>query len=595
MTAPSDSQLRPRPLALDGSPALLLGPNGRTGVVLIEDWGYEGLCARRSLRLLAELLAREGYPVLRFDLPGMGGSAIAPEAVTGIDMLDTALDAAVEALQREAGASQIVLAGLGLGTLLAARRMARNRHGIGALVLMAPLLSGRLYLREAQIRGAMIAERTRIAPELPDGAAMSVAGLAMSEGLSRDIRAASLGEAAIPCKCPVLCLPRPGRTGEEDFATALLGNSTDAASVPFAGYDDLVTDPTLSTPPLADLAAIGKWVRQTLPSAPSPAPSAAAAAAPSDGLPAGLSARVTGLGFCEDVVTLGRRGTLVGTWCEPEEHALRGRTILFLTAGGTPRAGWGLATRETARDLARQGIASLRLDVSDIGDSAAAPGAPDPVHYSARQQEDIADALAFLETREAGEIIATGACSGAYLALRGAIADPRIKGAVCVNLQRFLWDPRENIGDLLRFDHGDTADYARKLFDPARMKKLLKGDVPVLALIGFLIRRALNRLERASAPYALGLTTSSRLHRQINTDLATLNQRGQRTDLIYSEGDPGLAFLGQALGPRGRDAGRYAGLTVTFLGDTDHNLTPLSARKVVRDALLRQAMERKGS
>lgn len=588
MTAPSDSQLRPRPLALDGSPALLLGPNGRTGVVLIEDWGYEGLCARRSMRLLAELLARDGYPVLRFDLPGMGGSVLAPEAVSGIDMLDAALDAAIEALQRETGAEQIVLVGLGLGTLLAGRRMARNRQGIGALVLMAPLLSGRLYLREAQIRGAMIAERTRIAPELPDGAAMSVAGLVLSEGLSRDIRAASLGEAAIPCACPVMCLPRPGRTGEEDFAAALLANCTGAASIPFAGYDDLVTDPTLSAPPLAELAAIGTWVCQTLPSAPSPAASNHVGESARSPVPG--PALLTGKGFREELVTLGRRGTLVGTWCQPDGQARRERTILFLTAGGTPRAGWGLATRETARDLARQGIASLRLDVSDIGDSAAAPGAPYPVHYSAGQQEDITDALTFLERRDAGEIIATGACSGAYLALRGAIADPRIKGAVCVNLQRFLWDPRENIGDLLRFDHGDTADYARKLFDPARIRKLFKGDVPVFALIGFLIRRAYNRFERASAPYALGLTTSSRLRRQIHGDLTTLERRGQTVDLIYSENDPGLPFLAQVLGARGKDAGKYRNLRLTFLRDTDHNLTPISARTTVRNTLLRHAL-----
>lgn len=583
MTATSDSNQLPRPLALDGSPALLLGPSGRTGVVLIEDWGYEGLCARRSMRLLAELLAREGYPVLRFDLPGMGGSLDCPESIEGIDRLDQALDAAIDALKAEAGAEQIVLAGLGLGALLAARRMARNRQSIGALVLLAPLLSGRLYLREAQIRGAMIAERTRVAPDLPEGAAMSVAGLPMSTGLARDIKAASLGEAAIPDDCPVLCLPRPGRTGEEEFAAALLANCQIAASIPLSGYDAMMTDPTLAEAPIADIQAIADWLQRVLPNTPS---SATGPETPRSLVPALLK----GNGFCEELVTLGRRGSLVGTLCMPAGQVRRGRTVLFLTAGGTPRTGWGMATRETARDLARQGIASLRLDVSDIGDSAAAPGAPSPVHYSARQQEDIADALAFLETRNAGEIIATGACSGAYLALRGAIADARIKGAVCVNLQRFLWDPRENIGDLLRFDHGDTADYARKLFDPARIKKLLKGEVPVFALIGFLIRRALNRIERASAPYALGLTTSSRLRRHINNDLATLDRRGQTVDLIYSENDPGLPFLAQTLGARGKDASKYSNLRLTFLDATDHNLTPISARTTVRDTLLRHAL-----
>ena len=120
---------------------------------------------------------------------------------------------------------------------------------------------------------------------------------------------------------------------------------------------------------------------------------------------------------------------------------------------------------------------------------------------------------------------------------------------------------------------------------------MLRGDVPVFALIGFLIRRALNRLERASAPYALGLTTSSRLRRQISNDLMTLERRGQTVDLLYSEDDPGLPFLTQALGVRGKDAGKYMRLNLAFLDATDHNLTPKAARKAVADRLLRQSLE----
>ncbi|NBN79403.1 alpha/beta fold hydrolase [Microvirga tunisiensis] len=597
MDALSNVSRRQRPVLIGQEPGLLLGDPGQTGVLLIEDWGYEGLCARRSFRMLAELLADAGYPVLRADLPGMGGSTRAPEALVGIADLDLATDAALATLKEEGGCRRIVLAGMGLGSLLAVRRAVRNRSDVAALVLMAPMISGRLALREAQIRSAMIAERTRVPVEAGQAGSVTVAGLSMGPGLVADIRGSSFGEAAIPDGFPVLILPRPGRSGEEEFAAALLAGNPNAASHGFSGYDDLITDPTLAEPPLADFAVVRDWLLrhhapEPLPAAPAPsrAPSASLAQVSASG-------RIGGEGYEEEVLVLGRRGNLVGTLCLPTlpgsgAETAKDPAVLFLTAGGTPRAGWALSMRESARALAREGITSLRLDLADIGDSSAVPGAQVPEHYHPRQLEDLADALDLLAARGHARVIATGACSGAYLALRGAIADPRIEAAVCVNLQRFLWDPREKIGNLLRFDHDNTVAYARKLFDRERLLRLIKGEVPVAALLGFLVSRAWTKLERATAPYALGLTLSSRLRRQVQSELAGLARRGLRLDLIYSEGDPGLAFLAPALGPDGRDAARYPGLSVTFLDGTDHNLTPIRARQTVL-AHLRKAAGRR--
>ncbi|MFX8848546.1 hypothetical protein ABTM68_19785, partial [Acinetobacter baumannii] len=43
---------------------------GARAVLICQPQGFEDLCARKSLRVLAERLAGVGMPVLRYDAPG---------------------------------------------------------------------------------------------------------------------------------------------------------------------------------------------------------------------------------------------------------------------------------------------------------------------------------------------------------------------------------------------------------------------------------------------------------------------------------------------------------------------------------------------
>ncbi|MEH0071204.1 alpha/beta fold hydrolase [Pannonibacter sp. Pt2-lr] len=567
------------PVALTHEPALVMGPPARTGVILIEDWGYTGLCARRSMRLLAERLAVAGYPVLRFDLPGMGASLRNPEDIGSLEEAATALDEAAEALSAARACDRFIFAGLGLGALLALDRVARQPQSAAALILMAPPVSGRSWLRENQLNAAMIAERTGVSTPPVPGIAFHVAGIAMTEGLAGAIRSRRMTAQDIPASLPVLVMPRPGRTAEEDFASDLAAMHTKATRLDFSGYDAMVTDPTLSLAPLDDLGGIALWLEHAL-------PAEAPAREPAPAKPAVLTTAF----FYEETVMLGRYSQMAGTWCtsfSPPETA--GPVVLAFSAGGTPRTGWAHGMRDMARALAARGIASLRVDASDIGDSVATPEGLYPVHYSAPQMQDVTDALDWLSAHGYSQVIATGACSGAYLALRGAVADTRIKAAVCVNLQRLLWDRREDIADLLHFGHDDAAGYAGKLLDPDKLRKLLSGGVPVRRLLKYMAGRVLQKAEEKTAPWAMGLTPSSRLQRQIAADLALVSERGQVIDLIYSPGDPGLPYLERALGPDGAKAASIPGVSVTFLGKADHNLTPPEARAVWLDHLLKAA------
>jgi alpha-beta hydrolase superfamily lysophospholipase len=580
------------PFAMSGTFAVLHSARGAVGVVIAGAWGYEDLCARRSMRLLADQLAAAGYPALRFDWPGTGDAAGSAADVEGLARYEAAVDAACTTLRAQPGVEEIVLLGLGLGATLALKAVADGRQAPVALALLAPVVKGRTYLRELQARAAMIGEITGATPDRAAGEMLSIGGLGLGERLAEEIRAldvsALAGLADLP---PAFVLHRPGKAMEEAFGKAASAGHAGERHV-FAGYDDLMSDPTASICPQADFDRLVGWLVRTLP------PRSCDVSPVS---PQASDLRLAD-GAQEMPLAFGPQGNLVGVWCEPVERLPGARPVVFLNSGATPRAGWARGATEAARTLAGRGIASLRIDLADIGDSRPQAGGPPIVHYHPSQLADLAAALDVVETRGfcAGAVV-TGTCSGAYLALNGAVADARVRKVVAVNLQRFLWDPRDDVAEVLRFGHTSAVDYGRKMLSADKWKRILSGQTNAVALARSLLRRGFRRAERDFAPWLFGLAPFSRLYASVHANLAMLRDRGTDVTLVYSDGDPGLAQLPVFFGKDLRRRVSYPNLAMVELSDADHNLTQRAARAelvdllaaaaVAEDAAARQAAE----
>lgn len=562
-----------RPLAFADTFGRLHPAEGGTGVVVCEPWGYEALCARRSLRILADRLAGLGYPVLRYDQPGSGDAAGEAGAADSLAPFRETLAAACVALVGETGVKRIVLAGVGLGGALAALHAAGDPQKVAGLVLLAPVVKGRTWLREVQARAAMIGELTGIAPQPDADEALAIAGLPMPQGLADDIRGIDLSTLAVPDRVAVLTLVRDGRPAEAALAEALACRSGGAQGV-FAGHDDMMGDPTGAVPPLADFARIEDWLSAVLP------------AGGRDGdTPLGLGgpARLAGKGFVEEALVFGPADNLYGIWCAPAGTVIEGvHPAIFMSTGGNPQSGWARGTVEAARALARAGVPSLRFDVADIGDSRPVPGGPAVVHYHEGQKRELAAALDLALARaSAGGAVVVGACGGAYLAFNGAVDDGRVAHVVALNLQRFLWDPRDDVAEVLRFGHTSARDYGRKMLSTEKWKRVLSGKTSAFGILRSLANRAYRAGERRLAPWLFGLLPFSRLYRRVHANLASLSARGTKVELLFSEGDPGLAQMDVFFGNGWGRLEAYPNVSVAMIAGADHNLTRRDARDVL--------------
>jgi pimeloyl-ACP methyl ester carboxylesterase len=118
----------------------------RRGIVICYPFGQEYMRAHRALRMLADMVARKGYHVFRFDYRGTGDSAGQLEQYSPFDWLDD-IEAAVQELRDVAGLQRIGLLGLRLGALLA-KEVSARRADIEQLLLWDPVVSGAEYLSE---------------------------------------------------------------------------------------------------------------------------------------------------------------------------------------------------------------------------------------------------------------------------------------------------------------------------------------------------------------------------------------------------------------------------------------------------------------
>jgi pimeloyl-ACP methyl ester carboxylesterase len=565
------------PVTFDGILGKLHRPDASRasglGVVLVPPHGVEALAATKSLRILAETLADRGHAVLRFDLPGTADSLGSDTDPGRLNAWIGAARAAAACLMAQGGASGIVMSGLRFGAAIAALA-ATGCDSFAGLMLLDPVVKGRLYARELALTARALAEGARLDPDetaTDDG--LLIAGLPTTNETLSAIRTVDIGRQEPPA-VPTLVLHRPGAADAASLTTSWASRGTLTVE-PIGGFEAISLSPTMARTPREIIARAADWL---------------------DSLPVLLSrpaqamgpARLAGPGFTEEALVFGEAGRLFGVLCEPQVPAEGKPALLIVNAGRNSHVGWARSGVLLARELAAQGVASLRMDLAGIGDGRDRPGAPDTVDavlYHPANAPQVTEAVDLLARRGYDHLTLLGACSGAYLALHHAAADPRIGGLILVNIQRFVWRPGETVEDAIASAYPLASSYAGKVFEGRAWRRLLTGERKVLPLIREFSRRIGKRVA-AIRP--------SEETRQARLLMKTLARRNVAVDLVFSENDAGLGDLALHFGRGGRWLVREGLAPISVVPGVDHDMTPPWARQLVLDRVSAVARRRAG-
>jgi len=451
--------------------------------------------------------------------------------------------AAAGELQRRTGVKRVILMGFRFGVLTASLASAKC-DAVSALIAIAPLTSGKRYLSELrmiQMASGKVSDIRHPAGARP----MEVGGFTLSAATVSALTGTDLSALNLPNLPDVLVIDRSDIQGARAWADSLSQRGARVQYAALPGFARMMmTQPHLSLVPQSMIAATRDWLSGLAirdPEHPSGIPPAWNSATQDRQLE--LAPARSGDMLSEVPVLLACEPPVFGIVTEPRPGEMGRRAVILLNAGATHHVGPNRMYVTLARRWAERGDLVLRIDLAGLGDGAAVAGRSEIEVYPSEAVEQIRATVEFIRG-EYGitNIAAAGLCSGAYHALRAAVAKVPVSQIVMVNPLNFNWNQGDTHDDLQWLGYKHNPDmYLRQVVPSKFWKKLFSGQINwrrLLKLYGCYGYELIQWVARDCAR-ALRLP----LPRDLGSELEQVAARGVDIVFVFSRGDPGIALL----------------------------------------------------
>src|SRR5271154_1063781 len=387
----------------------------RTGVVVCPPFGRDYQNANYTLRCLGDEMTALGVCTLRFDYDGTGDSA-----GTGneLERVKACLDSIIAAVapMRASGVGSVFVVGVGLGATLAAL-VGEDDGNIDGLVLWDPEPSGKAYLSWQRALSAMSFN----VPTMTTDGSVDAPGMLFDALTAADLRKLDLSNLR-ESQTPMLVLVRPDRDATR-LQNRLRGELVEWGEA--IGHSRMIDDVTQPAVPREAVERIVEWVGTHAQHEPQPISVPGWTGPMSMPGPSGRSSIV------ETPVWVGETG-LFGVVTESPVHNA-GPTAIFLSVANGHRVGPARMWVDLARRWAEQGLRSIRIDFSGLGDS--------PLRHKEQKEfdwcapaafDDVEEVARWVSPSDPSDVILVGLCASGYQAIDSAFhLKPR--GVVAIN------------------------------------------------------------------------------------------------------------------------------------------------------------------
>jgi alpha/beta superfamily hydrolase len=559
------------------------------GILICPPIGHEQIHSHRSLRHLADALARSGLSVVRFDYHGTGDSGGSDEDGERVAAWLANIRDGHDWLRQQLGCRRISLVGLRVGAALAVQAAAELP--VDGLLLWAPVIKGRSYVREMNALSLTGAAQ----PSATSAEGIEAAGFVLTGETARDLSDVDLLRSRPLCR-RALVLTRDDGPGDERLLRHLqaLGIETRQAAAP--GYADMMAEPHYSQVPRTAIAQIIEWLEEDATAGETTAEAPRPHAVESVLLP---EQRIR-----ERAVHLSQQPRLFGILSEPATAPREDVPVVVLVnAGSSYRVGPNRLYVTLARQLAVQGFRSLRLDLCGLGDSVSPNSERENDPYPATAFRDVDLALRYLQTHLAARrVVLMGLCSGAYAAFQSAVqlASPVLVESVLINPLTFFW--REGMSlevsaaSQLRSFQAGLASLRR----PSKWLKLLSGrsKMGIAGAVRMLFQRwrlgclARRRATLASARDHINGSPAHPQHEDLPGDLERAARSGRHLAFFFARSDPGHALLLLGAKHQVHELGRAGRLSLHFIEDADHTFSRRHSRRALAQRVAEHLAQR---
>ncbi len=545
-------------------------------IVFCPTFGHEYMVSYRAMRKLAIRLAAAGFPVVRLDYAGTGDAFDAPQQAYALDLWRQNIRDAIVFVKERTGLTQVSLLGLRLGALIAAD-IARELD-VASLVLIAPAMNGRMFVRELQSLH-MIKAKENLAPEKMDND--EAIGYHLPAELREHMSSLDLTKMNGLRTSQVLVLTRDDGLGHE----AKVIKNLEAQGLAVERYDGegyaklMSFDSALSEVPTRMWEKVVDWFDLHYPGTVQALESKTE-----------LRQAAAAEQFVERIRIINGMVALVTS---PQEGVRKERPVLVMSnVGANHRAANHRLYVRIARHLAAHGFTVVRFDKRGLGDSPAQAPELDNQIYAV---EGIDDTIRIMDAIEAEfgteKFMLAGICSGAYFAYKVANKDPRVQGVSLINILTFDWQPGDSVEVARSQSIHSTNYYWKAAFEWATWKKLFQGKVHLRVIARELWPRIKGKVKAGFA--ALGerlLGTSPELTPPAQA-LIGLLERKIHVHGVFDSSDAGIDLWEKHLGAHKHRLARSPYYQIDVVDGSDHTFTPRWSQEWILEVLLRHYLK----
>ncbi len=528
---------------------------------------------------------------MRFDYQGTGDSDGTENDPQRLATWQTNVSDAVEWMRSEVGCRKISLVGLRLGATLAA--LYAEQHDVESLVLWAPIVKGRRYVRELT---ALSQTAQLAAGSESDG--IEAMGFVYPNELAGELAQIDLLSRSVRCQ-QVVIASSANAAGDLALLEHLTKQGVPVESMALTGYEGMMAEPHETEVPHDALKRIVDWMK---------AKAQPLAAARGSASSPGATSMLTGGADAvrESMHQISSVPDLFGIMTEPVGRSSSLPWIVMLNAGSAYRIGPGRLHVQMARQLAALGYPCLRLDIHGIGDSVTADPEKENDSYAATAFRDVGLVCDYLHEQVPGRpIVLLGLCSGAYVAFQSAaqLPHPAIIESILINPLVFFWKEGMTINDTSIDQLVAWREYWNAIFKWSRWKMLLTGRTrtgfagSIRRFAGHLTPK-FKRYGRSAAMGAKPAPPSGSGHparKDLPGDLSRIAAAERTLAMFVSDNDPGHFLLMYQARRKATQLMKQGRLQCRFIHQADHTFSTAQARRTFYQSLTDYLHHRFGS